>query len=270
MKKYIFSSSVVLLLLFFWGCEKDFNGIVDLENSSYKITEVYSFAAFSYAAGDSSLPLRVTFANDRDVMSVYTDIYDSEGKKLNSSPVQLFDNGNNANGDAAANDNIYSGLFPLSRSNPFGKYRVNYFVTDKIGARLVATHSFEYDNGQLNAPPVISNLVIADTVRQAESFTFTVTASDTNGLSDILGVYFRLYRPDGSLVLNTQENTDFFLMHDDGSEIFDDLEAGDGIYSFKNFFAAGSLTGDWKFEFEAVDRRGALSNKIIHNITVLQ
>jgi len=110
---------------------------------------------------------------------------------------------------------------------------------------------------------------MVDTVALNQSFVFSIEASDLNGLADIEGVFFRLYRPDGSLVLDTQNSLDFFLMHDDGNtEVFGDLVAGDGIYTFKNLFAQTAPIGMWRFEFQAQDRRNVLSNKIIHNIVV--
>ena len=266
MKKYIFSSLTIFLLLVFWGCEKDFDGVVDSQNTTYKVSNINSFSTFIYVQGDSSLPLRVTFLNDAGISAVYADVYASDGNKLNSSPVNLLDNGLFSNGDVQANDNIYSALFPLSQTNPNGNYTIKYFITDEKSITLqIAVHSFEYDNGQANVAPVLSNLVMADSLSAGETIVFTVDVDDENGLSDIKSVFYEAYNPEGVKVENSQGISKFPLFDNQENG---DATAGDGTYSVLLTFPVTAQKGTWRFEFQAQDRRNVLSNKIIHNIVV--
>jgi hypothetical protein len=113
---------------------------------------------------------------------------------------------------------------------------------------------------------VISNLLLPSSVNRGDSFIFSIKVDDTNGSFDIAQVYFKLYRPNGTIVLNG--NDDFFLMVDTGDANLGDQTAGDGIYSFKNSFSSTAPTGLWKFEFQAKDRSGKLSNIISSNMMV--
>ena len=132
----------------------------------------------------------------------------------------------------------------------------------------VARGSFNYNNGQNNVTPVISDLVCPNSINRGVDFIFSVTANDPNGLNDIESVSFKLFRPDGTIVEESPGDT-LFAMHDDGDlGTFGDSTAGDGVYSFKNSFALTAQTGNWKFIFQAEDRGGSLSNIIEHFISV--
>ena len=259
----------LLLFLALWGCEKDFDSTVDTQTYSYQVVSLSSFSSFRYVVGDSLITVFLALNSSAGVNKVFFDIYASDGLKLNSEEVQLLDNGNASNGDQTAGDNRYTNRFPLSKTDPIGRYTIKFFVTDKGNAtKQVAVQNFTYDNAQSNVAPMLLDLVIPETVARNESFIFTVTAEDLNGLSDIEFVYFELYRPDGTIVEENPGDT-IFSMHDDGNfEVFGDEVPGDGIYSFKNSFSSTAQLGTWRFEFQARDRGGALSNKIIHNIVV--
>jgi hypothetical protein len=107
---------------------------------------------------------------------------------------------------------------------------------------------------------------MADTVNINQQFTFSVVVSDSNGLSDIVQVYYELFRPDSSQVSNSQGISKFPLA-DDG-EHGNDLIAGDGIYTMFLTIPLGQTLGVWRFEFEAKDRSNKLSNKLIHTLVV--
>ena len=269
MKKYILTSTAFLILLTLWGCEKDYDGVVNPANTTYKVLSVNSFSSFQYAAGDSSISLKVTFLDDASVATVYCDIFSAvDGKRINNSNIILMDNGSAANGDIAANDNVYSAIFPLSQSDPNGKYNVYYFVTDdKSVTKQVAAHSFEYDNGQANLVPTISNLIAPDDVKLNTSektlIFLSVDVADGNGLSDIKRVFFNSFiPPDGH-----ESSNNPFIMYDDGTN--GDETANDGTYSLViELPATGVALGTYRWEFQAQDRRNFLSEKIIHYIEV--
>jgi len=158
----------------------------------------------------------------------------------------------------------------MSRLNPNGKYQIEYFVEDNVNlppnnSAKVGSALFTFDNNQNNLPPVISDVGLPASVNRGDSFLISVKVSDPNGLSDLYQVYFKLYRPDGSTV-DPGNGLSYFIMFDDGTR--GDQTAGDGIYSLQNSFGSTAQTGTWKFEFQAKDYGGKLSNVITQNLTV--
>ncbi|MDY0083301.1 MAG: hypothetical protein RBR74_08985 [Ignavibacteriaceae bacterium] len=263
--------SFILSFLLLWGCEKDFTNIVDVENPSYQVVRVNVKSSFQYPI-DTMAVFRLELNSSKDINDVFCDVYSPDKKKINTAPLYLLDNGNPANGDIQKDDNIYSAVFPLDSNQINGNYEVKYFVNDRLNkTKQVAISTYYFNNGQDKVAPVISNLVCPDSIARGASFIFTITANDPNGLSDIRYVYFELYRPDGSAVENPSgSGNTMFLMHDDGDyEHFGDEIAGDGIYSFKNYFSGTAPIGIWRFEFQALDWSGLRSNKIIHLMEVL-
>ncbi len=79
---------------------------------------------------------------------------------------------------------------------------------------------------------------------------------DPNGASDILEIYFIVYRPDGTT------NNNKVLLFDDGKPENGDVIAGDGIYSRLIQVDQSNQKGTYRFEFRAKDRLGDLSNII--------
>jgi hypothetical protein len=55
-------------------------------------------------------------------------------------------------------------------------------------------------------------------------------------------------------------------MQDDGKT--GDAVAGDGRFSLTIQITPQNATGTYRFEFQAEDKKGALSNKIVQNINV--
>ena len=164
MKKFLFLLIPIILI---GGCEKDFNSVVDNEISNYQVTGVSSFNISQYFPGDSSLTLFVRIQSFVNVSRVYFNIFSSEAKQLNSSPIDLYDDGNtSAHADFTAGDGTFSNRFPLSQSYPIGNYIVEYFVTGNDGkTSKAAVQQFVYDNGQTNVAPVISDLIAPDTIK---------------------------------------------------------------------------------------------------------
>jgi hypothetical protein len=270
MKKIIFSFSSLLFfsLSVFWGCEKEFDNLVDFEKTPYQVDSVYSFSSFRYTLGDSVITLRVKFISDEGIKNVYSDIYSSADAKLNAGSVVLLDNGNIANGDITQGDRVYSNRFPLSRYYPNGTYKIEYFVTDvKDLVKKISVHYFDYDNGQSNIPPVVSNLNVPDTVTIQTDTSFislTVDASDENGYDDIEFVYFNSFIPPDY----HPSNQNPIQMYDDGVK-GGDQRSHDGTFTAIVLLPPqGVAKGIYRWEFQARDRSKVLSEKIIHNIVV--
>ena len=248
-------SLLFLLSMVFWGCEKDFDEIIDVTQDSYQVTSIAGIKDTIDLKNppDSLLNLRITFSSESQVNKVYFDIHAPDNTILNSSPIEMF----------LMENNTFETQFILRRNNPIGNYNIRFSVTGLTGVnKQVAVGYFYFNNGQDNVAPVISNLIIPDTISKGVPFNFSVTVTDSNGLNDIdkeNGVYFILYRPDSTIV----ESSPFF-MQDDGDPGFGDNIASDGIFSFRNSFLQdpSTQTGNWKFVFQARDRIGLISNII--------
>ncbi|MEW6702616.1 MAG: hypothetical protein AB1298_07840, partial [Bacteroidota bacterium] len=262
-----------LVLLSFSGCQEIPNNIIDSKTIDYKVVEITAPVNFNYSQTDSMVVTSVQIANVGTVEKVWCKVSAADGSLSISPQLNLYDDGDVVkNGDQKKGDGIFSGKFVMGKFTPNGKYQIEYFVEDNIrqspeNLAKVGSHIFTFSNNQTNLPPVISDLVIPGAVNRGESFIFTLKVDDPNGLSDIYQVYFKLFRPDGSQVLGAP-GQDYILMYDNGVQNFGDQSAGDGIYSFKNSFSSTSQTGTWRFEFQAKDRGGNLSNVLIHNMIV--
>ena len=260
---------LLLIPVLLGGCKKNFNNIIDSQPSNYQVKGTAAADQFKYVPYDSLMAISITLTSSEGIKNVFINVYDPDNNLLNDSPVELLDNGDVQNGDTTKGDNTYSNKFPLSHYYLKGTYQIKFYITDiSDNTNLAAVHSFVFDNGQANIAPVISKLVMPDSISVGETFIFTVTASDSNGLIDIAYVDFQLYRPDGAQVKDNNGNA-LFYMQDDGDYLhFGDNAAGDGVYSYKNSFASTAPSGSWKFVFQAKDRSGLLSNIITHNIIV--
>lgn len=253
----------------FFGCEKNYDSIVDQSSAVYQVSSVRQIDSVRYIPGDSLLLISISFLISDYIKDVYTNIYSSTGNKLNSSSFRLFDNGNPQNGDIAAGDNTFSNKFPLSQYYPNGVYKIDYFVQDKNNfVKRVAVQNFKYDNGQTNIAPVISNLVAPDSAKLDTIKTLiflSVKAEDANGQEDIELVYFNSFIPPNG----NPSSGNPFIMFDNGMN--GDQTANDGIYSLiVELPPSGIVLGTYRWEFEARDRGKKLSNKIIHNIVIFR
>ena len=277
MKKILNKNLICIVLIAFalLSCDKIPDGIVESQNVDYQIITITAPASVTYLPTDSTVIASIQLSKVNSVNVVWCKVSSLDGSLTIKNQVMMIDNGNpNLNGDQLKGDGIYSGKFVMGKLNPNGKYQIDFFVEDNIRQApdnlvKVGTHIFTFDNLQINYAPVISDLKIPSTINRGESFIFSVNAIDPNGPADITRVYFKLFRPDGSKVLNG--NADFFVMMDNGNlDIYGDQIASDGIYSFKNSFstAASTQIGVWRFEFEAKDYGGKTSNILIQNLTV--
>jgi len=263
MRKY----SLIFIPLLFLGCEKTYDGVIDVTQNEYQVTSVAGIkdtVDLLKDPGDSLMNVRLIFSSGSQFNAAYFDVYASDNSKLNPSPVELF----------PITDIIYQNEFILKRENPIGNYRVNFFVTGFDGkTNQVAVKSFYFNNGQDNVAPIISNTVIEpDTavVTDTTIIFISVEAMDSNGVNDIEEVYFTVYRPDSTTSGNK------FALLDDGSccplppnnQPSGDLIASDGIFSRIIEVDQNNMKGTYRFEFQAKDRSGALSNILNHFVLI--
>jgi hypothetical protein len=264
MGKYL----LLLIPLLIWGCEQTFDNVVDTSTESYQVTLVSPSDSITYNQIDSLIIVRINFTTQSKVNNVNFDMIAADGSKLNSSPVELLDNGNQSNGDVTAGDNRFANKFPMSEFYPNGNYRINFYVDQQNGLRKqVAVSNFIYNNNQINIAPIISNLVAPDTVTLGSDSTFifiSVDASDANGLNDIERVFFNSFLPpDGH-----PSSGNPFIMYDDGTN--GDITPGDGTFSLIIVLPPSGVTlGTYRWEFQAYDRGNKVSNVIIHYVEVI-
>jgi hypothetical protein len=178
----------------------------------------------------------------------------------------LFDNG--VSPDEIAGDGTFASLvtFKIVRSD-IGDFQVEVTALNKSNVTSNSLSSFVAIE-RLNRPPTLSDLVAPDSASVSTSVVFlqlTVKASDPDGPSDIQKVFFNSFKPDGS-----PSSGNPFQMLDDGNAggTSGDQVSGDGTYSLVVQLPPGTPKGNYRFEFQAADRSGALSNTIIHTITV--
>lgn len=267
MKKVLFLIFISSLL--FISCEKDFTDVVDYAVNPYHVTAISPSGNILFNAQDSLITIKMDFTSSSKVGQVSFDIFSSANVRLNQQRLFLYDNGLAEFGDNVANDNKFANKFPLSSQFPVGTYYIRYYIADQLeGDKLIAQGSFVYDNGQTNVAPVISNLVMPGTVGAGGTIVFSVDVDDQNGLEDIEFVFYEAYNPNGEKVVNSQGISKFPLFDNGDTEVNGDLVAGDGKFTVRLTFPASVQVGSWRFEFQAEDRGGLLSNKIIHTIIV--
>lgn len=256
----------LLIPLLMWGCEKTYDGLIDSKTDNYQVSSIAGIKDTVDLKNppDSLLNLRLLFTQSSQVFKAYFDIYSSDNSRLNTEPVEMDE----------ILENVFENQFILKREYPIGNYTIRFSAEGFDGKlKQVALTTFYFLNGQDNLPPVISNSVIEpDTVIVNDTtviFT-SIEAMDPNGKSDLLEVYFKVYKPDGTT------NNFKWLLLDDGSccplppfnQVSGDVTANDGIYSRKIEVNQGNDKGTYRFEFQARDRSGEISNIINHFVLI--
>lgn len=259
-------SYFLIIPLIMWGCEKTYEDIIDSGTDNYQVSTIAGIkdTVDMKVPGDSLLNLRLIFTPPSQVYKAYFDVYASDNSKLNSTPVEMY----------KIIDDLYENQFILKREYPIGNYIVKFSAQGFEGnIKQVAIGTFYFKNSQDNLPPVITNTFIEpDTVIVNDTTVIfsSVEAMDPNGSIDILEVYFKVYKPDGTT------NNFKWLLLDDGSccpippfnQVSGDLIANDGIYSRKIEVDQTNDKGTYRFEFQAKDRLGILSNILNHFVLI--
>jgi len=249
---------LLFIPLLIWGCEQTYDNVIDTSTENYQVSSIGGVKEIVdiNIPGDSVLNLQLTFTPQSVVDKAYFDIIASDFSQLNLSPVEMVED----------SENVFKNQFILTSQNPNGVYTINFSATGTDGInKQVASSNFYFNNGQDTLPPVISNSVVdPDTVvvTQPTVLFVSVEAMDPNGSSDILEVYFIVYRPDGTTSGNK------ILLFDDGNIAIGDVVAGDGIFSRLIQVDQTNQKGTYRFEFQAEDRTGALSNIINHYVLI--
>jgi hypothetical protein len=178
----------------------------------------------------------------------------------------LFDDGRHD--DGAANDGLFGQtLVPARLSGRCGLHNFVFRAIDVAGSMSLAENkvvTVELTKAS-NVPPRVSDLNAPTTISRSatpNTYTLSIRATDANGPCDGLArVFFNTFLPNGN-----PSSGNPFLMRDDGRQ--GDAVAGDGRYSLTIEITPQNATGNYRFEFQAEDKKGAPSNKITQTITV--
>lgn len=252
---------ILLLGIIAAGCDDIPDGVVETPNNSdYVVLSVDAPAEFTHTNVDSTITTTMQVSSKDDISEVYLVLQSTLDQSVVIPKTTM----------EAGEGTTYSAQLVMKESFPSGSYEIVYYVKNIVNEeRIASVHKVKYDNGTDNIPPVIENLNMPDEIVKERRFNFSVEASDENGYGDIYFVYFEAFRPDGSQLSDGAATK--FVMHDDGNfEVWGDMNAGDGIFSYKNLFAQTAQSGEWRFEFEALDKGGKVSNTIVHTINVLE
>ena len=82
MRKSILTT-LLLLSVFYFGCEKDFDNLVDQSYPDYQVTKVDSIGSIRYNPLDSLIRIAISVNNPSDILNIFVDIYSSVGTKVN-------------------------------------------------------------------------------------------------------------------------------------------------------------------------------------------
>ncbi|MFQ5629723.1 MAG: hypothetical protein ACE5I1_13240 [bacterium] len=182
----------------------------------------------------------------------------------------LFDDGADDDGIAG------NGVFGVSLTNTAigidkGIYTLRIQAIDQSGNESTPrVKNFLIVSTLDNLAPVVQTVSAPDTISRTSTGPFVLRAiiRDPNGLGDISRVFFNTFLPNG----NPSSGNPFF-MRDDGVKDengLGDNVANDGEYALSIAISASNATGIYRFEFQAEDQAGLLSEKSVHSIVVVE
>jgi len=179
----------------------------------------------------------------------------------------LFDDGKN--NDGAARDGVFARAIAATKICGDGAFTIVLRAIDAGGGEsqaLAGTTNVRRRGS--NLPPSLSSLTAPASIsrnRVPNSYVLSVQASDPNCLADLKRVFFNTFLPDGRASSGNP-----FTMRDDGIKDKGDDVAGDSRFSLTIQIPSDAATGEYRFEFQAEDKKGALSPKLNHTITVTE
>ena len=261
------------ILLLAVGCEKNETGVIDSKGTPpFLSDETLSPDSTNI---DTQIPLNGRYSISTSVTAKVIDrdgpsdvstvlasvILPKSSDAILSTP--LHDDG--VAPDLVAGDGIYSAQIQYQISRPqAGRQRIQISAQDREGLDgNILDRTF--NAARNNSPPTLANLTAPDTltvpIGGSVNLHMTIAAADSDGLADIIEVYFR--SPDG-------QNPNFkFPLKDDGASASGDLTAGDGIFSIiLTVSDSPTVRGTYRFLFQAADSFGDTSATVLHRITI--
>lgn len=286
MKRYLFYITISFLSFFLSSCEKDkFDTfdvklsppfIIDAKLDKYIIDSDTILFNGQYSLNDTIIiSNRIQIkVSDQDGIS---DIVSVKFRVKGPNNREIFTGTASDKGlesDSLANDGIFSSKFSSKIPRTLtGTFFIETHAEDK--SRLLSNFVITtFSISRLRKAPMIFNLQAPDSVTLPVSgsklIQMSIAAFDSNGLADIKEVYFRS--------LDSSDPTKKYFMYDDGSETIlfppdgrsgDEIK-GDGIYTINVELPYNMTPKPYRFEFEAQDFAGLLSNKILHTLNVIR
>lgn len=257
----------ILLLLLISSCDDIPNEVIENNFDGIRVMNLTAPDVYEPQNSSEEFNVLAGFNQTNNIDSVWFNVSWTGDNKTVVRKIYMTDTGDkNLYGDEKENDKVYSGKTSSLNDESSGKYKLEVFSLDKQGnQKIVALRYFQLTSMAQNIAPVLNNLVMADSVNRGEKFVFKISATDQNGLTDVIKVYYELYRPDGSKISNSQGISEFPLF-DNG--LADDTQANDGEFTSALTFPVDYETGTYRFDFTAVDKTDAKSNIISHNLVV--
>ncbi len=173
-------------------------------------------------------------------------------------------------GDGAANDGTFGLKANPSRfGSACGLFSIVFRAVDATGGvSAAALQTLRITRVRLanNTIPLLSEPNVPATISRSatpNTHLLSIKADDPDAICDdaITRVFFNSFLPNGAAATGNP-----FAMRDDGKE--GDAIANDGRYSLTIQITAQATTGTYRFEFQAQDRNGGLSEKLIRTINV--
>jgi hypothetical protein len=269
----------MIVSVFLLSCEKKLDTIVDSSGSSPRILNVSvapsKFNTDSISSGAERKPSDILLLS---VVVRATVVHPSGRNSITEAGFQLTAGQGNtslASGtlhddgvfpDLFANDSSYCATvsFSITRST-IGQLPLRIFSSS--GLYESNTVILPVTIVRANHPPVISNLVLRDTVRLNEDLRISLTVSDSDGLGDLLSVGYSSRKPDGQFANGGNQ----ISLLDDGNPNVPtgDAVAGDGIYSYRFPVPADAQLGLYTYTFRALDRSRDSSNILIKQVRII-
>lgn len=278
MKLYI---PIILFSITFLSCE--LNSVEVIENSSVipvliETTVIPVFVNTSgYPPSQKTIDttILITARLDKAYLNTVNVSYEIEDPDKSVLAFgTLLDDGKNP--DQTSSDGIYTAK-PVVKflSTLLGTYTVKTYASNTNGDQSVLISSSLIVFNTSNTPPQLSLLDAPDTVFVPSGSTpslvkVSITAIDSQGLSDIVSVTLRSLRPDSTVA-------GLFPLYDDGSSavqptfniVSGDSVANDGRYTLTIPIFSNTQKNTFRdFVFTATDRSSAVSNTIIKRVYI--
>lgn len=263
----------MVLLFILISCQNKKNGIIDFESNPPYLLNV-NLNNYS-----------INIDNDT------TSSVDTLG--LNKYKIKLIFAGS---GHSSGLDNLIRGVIQVFKPSATSPFLTLSFPIEMIGADSVAFDdslefsmsrdeagtfklSFSLHSGNLqssdsieklfhvkrnNSKPSLLKLTAPDTLARPSSgiklLFFNVTVNDSDGYADIKDVYMKRIFP--------TETAPIYLFDDGDLNKYGDKLAGDGVFSRILIIDSTARLGDQVFLFMAEDKTGAVTDSLLHKITI--
>lgn len=269
MKKIL---SIITLLFIIYACDDDpGDEVIESVQADFQVRLINLAENYTYTDVTPYFITSLKISDPDQIENVWLRLINSSGSDVIKDKVVMIDDGNeSSHGDEKAEDGIYSAKINMNQQTASGNYIIEFYVEFLIGKKLetrkVSLGSFNYNNSGINYAPELTYLNAPDTITVLGNRALAVielTVTDQNGPGDIENVFFISTNPSGQ-----SNNQKFFLLDDGNAFDSGDTLAGDNIYSIIIEANTSTTKGTYIFDFVSLDKGGAYSDTLSHNITI--